>query len=165
MRASKALERLLRIRGLEEEQKRAFLGSALSKLEALKRAHETTIQSEQQGHARLRSSAASGEIVDRQAALVELEVARARSRALASRIVASEVETARRRQEVLDKRVERRQADTLFEEAVAREAVKSDRRSQVAIDDRCAARGRRHPPDRSSPKSPSAASDKSGARR
>ena len=135
MSASKAIERLLHIRALEEEQCRASLESALGEVDALKRAHQAARQSERQGRARVGTSAAAGEIVDRHAALVEMESARRRARQLEPRIAASELEAARRRQEFLAKRVERRQAGTLVEEAETQDEIESSRRSQKAVDD------------------------------
>lgn len=161
MSASRTLERLLRIRALEEEQCRASLESALGELEALKRARLASLESERQGRAQVRASAASAEIVDRQAALVEVEAARARSCVLAPRISAAELETSRRRQEFLDKRVERRQTGALVEEAETREAIESDRRGQQAADDWYVARRRRASADTRSRNAPSADVEKS----
>ena len=149
MRASKAIERLLRIRALEVEQRRESLESALGELDALKRGRESARQSERQERARVGASVASGEIVDRQAALVQMETARRRSRLLEPRIAASELETTRLRQELLAKRLERRQAGTLVEEAEAREQIESGRRSQKAVDDWYGARKHRQAGSRS----------------
>lgn len=135
MSRSKALERLLRIRALEEEQRRASLESALGELDALKRAREAAAEAGRNGRARVGSSVASGSVVDRRAALVEMEAARRRDRALAPRIAASEKEAAHRRQEFVEKRVERRQAGTLVEQAEARDETEAGRRTQQAIDD------------------------------
>src|SRR5579864_1821440 len=149
MSAPKAIERLLRIRAREEEQRRASLESALGELDALKRARDSARQSERQARAGVGASAASGEIVDRQAALVQMESARRRSRLLEPRIAASELETTRLRQELLAKRLERRQAGTLVEEAEAREQIESGRRSQKAVDDWYGARKHRQAGSRS----------------
>jgi flagellar export protein FliJ len=145
MAISKALGRLLRIRALEEEQRRAELESAMGELETLKRALKAAGESQRQGIARVGASAVSGAIVDRQAALVDTQAARRRAQALAPRIAVSEQEAAGRRQDFLEKRMERRQAGTLVEEAETREEIESDRRSQRAVDDWYAAR--RHRPD------------------
>ena len=142
MGGSKALERLLRIRALEEEQRRASLETALGELDALKRAREAAVESERNGRAQVVSSVASGSVVDRQAALVEMEAALRRSRILAPRIVVSEREAVFRREEFLEKRVERRQAGTLVEQAEAQEEIESERRSQQTLDDWYGARKR-----------------------
>ena len=135
MSVSKALARLLQVRALEEEQRRASLESALGELAELKRAREAAGETERQGRALVGASAGSGNIVDRRAGLVEMEAARRRARRLAPRIADSQLEAGRRRQEFLDKRVERRQAGTLIEKAEAREEMETDRRNQRAIDD------------------------------
>jgi hypothetical protein len=156
MSASKTLDRLLRIRALEEEQRRASLESALGELDALRRARATSLETEKQGRARVTASAASAETIDRHAALVEVEAARARSRVLAPRIFAAELETSQRRQAFLDKRVERRQTGTLVEAAEARQTIESDQRSQQAADDWYGARRGRTSPEARSRTSPSA---------
>ena len=135
MGGPKALERLLRIRALEEEQRRASMESALGELDSLKRAREAAAETERNGRARVGSSAASGSVVDRQAALVEMQAGRRRSRMLAARIAASEREAALRREEFLQKRVERRQAGTLVEQALAQEEIEAGRRLQQTMDD------------------------------
>ena len=54
---------------------------------------------------------------------------------LAPRVAAAEMENIQLRALLLEKRVERRQAETLIEETEARDAVEENRRSQQAIDD------------------------------
>jgi flagellar export protein FliJ len=135
MGASKALERLLHVREMEEEQQRLDLESALGRLQHLERAREKAGAREREGRALVGESVQTGHLVDRQAGLVETSVASNHARALAPRIAAAEEEVLRRRQEFLEKRVERRQAETLIEEAEAQEAVESGRRSQRNLDD------------------------------
>jgi hypothetical protein len=131
----KALERLLRIRGLEENQRRLTLESAHARLQSLEQARDAAMKIERRGRAWLAESASSGELADRVAGLVESDAARARVRTLEPRVAAAEIETVRRRCEFLDKRVERRQAATLSEEAAARDLLVSERRSQRNIDE------------------------------
>ncbi|HEV2445345.1 MAG TPA: hypothetical protein VGS58_05465 [Candidatus Sulfopaludibacter sp.] len=140
---SKALERLRRLRTMEEEQRSAALESALGELHALERARDAAGRSERQGRERVALSATSGDSVDRLAGLVEIECARRRARQLALRIIAAEQETGRRRKELLDKRVELRQVGTLIEKAEAREEIESGRRSQRTVDDWYGARRQR----------------------
>ncbi len=135
MGVSKALRRLLQIRGIEEEQRRLSLETALGELESLTLARQAAGERERQGHALMATGAKSGDIADRQAGLVEADAARRRALVLVPRIVATEFETRERRQEFLDKRVERRQAETLLEETEAADALESERRNQSAIDD------------------------------
>ncbi len=135
MSVSRSLERLLRLRAMEEEQRSAALESALGDLHALEQARDAAGRRELVGRARVAGSVLSGDSVDRQAGLVEMECARRRARQLAPRIVASEIEAERRRQELLNKRVERRQVGTLIEKAETQDTLESDRRSQRAVDD------------------------------
>jgi len=135
MSVPRALERLLRIRGIEEEQRRLRLEAATARLQSLEQAREAAAQRERQGRARITESAVSGELADRVAGLVETDTARARARILEPRVAAAETETIERRREFLEKRVERRQAATLMEEAAARDELESGRRSQRGIDE------------------------------
>jgi flagellar export protein FliJ len=141
MSMPKGLERLLRIRGVEEEQRRRSLESAAVKLKSLEQAQAAALQMEKQGRARVSASVVSGAIEDRQAGLVETDSAQRRARMLAGRIAAAEQETVARREEFLEKRIERRQAETLVEEAHTREDLESGRRGQRIIDDWYGARG------------------------
>ena len=144
MSVPKTLERLLRIRAVEEEQRRRSLDAALARQKYLEQARAAALQMEQQGRARVSASVVSGAIADRQAGLVEADAAQRRARMLQARIAAAKKETAAQREEFLSKRVQRRQAETLLEEAQAREDLESGRRSQRTIDDWYgAARGRR----------------------
>lgn len=147
MSLSKGLARLLRIRGIEEEQHRLQLESALARRQTLERAREAAAQMEKQGRTSVRASVFSGALSDRQAGLVEAEAARKRGPVLAAHIAAAEKETIERRQEFMEKRVERRQAETIIEQAEAREEVESDRRSQRGIDDWFGARLHRQAAD------------------
>jgi flagellar export protein FliJ len=140
MSVSRALQRLLRIRGLEEEQRRLKLEAALARLRALEQARDQAAEIEKQGRARVVESARSGELADRVAGLVQSDAARARMRMLEPRIASAEIETIDARREFLEKRVERRQAATLIEQATAKEELEQGRRSQGSIDELFAAR-------------------------
>jgi len=131
----KALERLLQIRSLEEERRHRSLDSAVARLKGLEQARRAALGMEKQGRARVSASVVSGTIADRQAGRLESEAAQRRARMLAVHIAEAEKEVVARREEFLGKRIERRQAETLLEEAQAREDVESGRRSQRSIDD------------------------------
>jgi hypothetical protein len=134
MAASRPLLRLLRIRELEEEQCRLALESSLGELNRLQDAMRATVARERRGRRLVESSARSGELPDRLAGIEEAHAADRLFTVLEPRIAAREEEVMARRGEFLLKRVERRQAETLIEEAAAREAVEADRRSQQALD-------------------------------
>ena len=145
MGVAKALERLLRIRGLEEEQRRLTLDAAQARLQSLERARDAAV--EMGRRARSWIAERPGELVDRVAGRVEADAARAHVRVLEPRIAAAEIETVQRRREFLDKRVERRQAATLAEEAAARNELEMERRSQRNTDEWFLGRMRRQPGD------------------
>jgi flagellar biosynthesis chaperone FliJ len=149
MGVSRSLQRLLRVRGVEEEQRRRALAAAQARLHALQQARAATAKLEKQGRTREIAGMVSGIIVDRQAGLVETAAAEKRARILAALLTAAENETIASRQAFLEKRVERRQAETLVEEAEAREALESGRRSQRVIDDWFGTRNHRKPEDKS----------------
>ena len=135
MAVSRALRRLLRIRDLEEEQSRLALESALSELQRLKHALTAAAERDRGGRLLVGASARTGELPDRLAGLEETRAAARYAAALAPRIADAEVDAAALRLEYLSKRVERRQAETLIQEAEARDAIEAGRRGQQALDD------------------------------
>ena len=135
MAVSKALLRLLRVRGIEEERRRMALETASQKLRNLEEARNAALARDRQGRELMRTSVGSGELADRISGLVETEGGRKLVHVLAPRIKASEADQVRSEQEFLEKRTERRQAETLVEERQALDVVEADRRSQGALDD------------------------------
>ena len=81
------------------------------------------------------ASVGTGDVADRQAGLAETQAGRRTAAMLGPRVAAAETEAARLRQAFLDKRMERRQAETLIEETRARDDSESERRTQRAVDD------------------------------
>src|ERR1039458_373198 len=65
MAVSRALRRLLRIRSLEEEQRRLALESAIGELNRLEHALAATAQQDRRGRRLVEVSARSGELPDR----------------------------------------------------------------------------------------------------
>jgi flagellar biosynthesis chaperone FliJ len=135
MAVSRTLRRLLRIRSVEEEQSRLALESALSEFNRLEHAMTATGERARRGRRLVEASARSGELTDRLAGLEETRAAGRYAAALAPRIADAELNVSARRQEFLSKRVERRQAETLIQEAEAQSAVEAGRRGQQALDD------------------------------
>lgn len=131
----RSLRRLLRIRELEEEQCRIGLEAALGELRRLEQAETAAAERGRRGRRLVAASASGADPSDRQAGLEEMRAAERMSRALAPRRWSREQEVARLRQAYLDKRVERRQAETLIAEAVAGEAREAERRGQQGLDD------------------------------
>jgi hypothetical protein len=135
MAVSRALRRLLRIRDLQEEQSRLVLESALGELHCLENAMTATSERDRRGRNLIQASAQTGELPDRLAGIEETRSALRQAAALVPRIDATEEEVAVLRQDLLLRRVERRQAETLIQETEARDAVESGRRSQQALDE------------------------------
>jgi hypothetical protein len=132
---SRALRRLLRIRNLEEEQSRIALESAVGDLRRLEHAQAATVERDRRGRRLFDSSVHTGDLPDRLAGLVEQHAADLAHRALSPRILDAEQDLAGLREDFLDRRVERRQAETLVKESEARDALGADRKSQQGLDD------------------------------
>lgn len=135
MAASKALQRVVRIRGLQEEQQRAALEAALAELHQLEAAVAECTVRERHNRRMLEQAAVLNNCADRQSALVELDAARRRNRVLHTRLLAMQNAAELLRAAFLEKRVERRQAETLVAEADARERAVQGRRAQQTLDD------------------------------
>jgi flagellar biosynthesis chaperone FliJ len=135
MAVSRALRRLLRIRDLEEEQARLALEAALGDRHRLEQALEATVGRERGGRRMVQDSARSGELPDRLAGLEESRTAERLAAVLTPRLAAADEEVLGLREDYLDARVERRQAETLIEEAEAAAALDGERRSQQGLDD------------------------------
>jgi flagellar export protein FliJ len=135
MAVSKPLERLLRIRDLQEEQHRLALESAAAQLRELEAGRDAAGETERAGRAWVGTSVQTGELADRQGGLVQAAAASRRAELLAQHIARAEATTQQLRETFLEKRVERLQAETLVNESEARSAVESNRRGQRALDD------------------------------
>ena len=135
MAVPRGLRRLLEVRELEEELKKAALEEALSDLRLLRAALEEARERERSGRRRVTASAASRDVADRIAGLEETRAAGRYAAALAPRIAGKEREVASWRQEYLAKRMERRQVETLIRKAEAAAGVIAGRRGQRQLDD------------------------------
>ncbi|MGA3371105.1 MAG: hypothetical protein ABSC48_05020 [Terracidiphilus sp.] len=135
MAVSRALRRLLRIRDLEEEQRRLALESALGELGRLEHALTATNERGRRGRRLVEESARTDQLPDRLAGLEETRSALCHADALGPRIEAAGDDVTALRREFIAKRVERRQAETLIKETEAEEAIAASRRSQQALDD------------------------------
>jgi hypothetical protein len=135
MAVSLSLRRLLRIRDLEEEQSRTALEAAMGGLHRLQNAAAAMTARDRRGRRLVEAGARSGEFRDRLAGLEETKAAARLTLALAPRIEQAERNAAALRENYMAKRIERRQVETLIEEAEARDAVEEERKSQMALDD------------------------------
>jgi hypothetical protein len=135
MAVSCSLERLLRIRKLDEQQRRMLLESAVGELHLLEQALEAAARRDRQGRRLVFLSARTGEASDRLSGLEESSSAGGHASFLAPRIARSKEGIVLLREQFLASRVECRQAETLIEEAEARDAIEAARRGQQAVDD------------------------------
>jgi hypothetical protein len=135
MAVSRALRHLLRVRDLEEGQRRLALESALNEQRRLENALAATSERARRGRRLVATSANTGELPDRLAGLEETRAAVRHAAVLTPRIADAELDVAALRQEYLAKRIERRQAETVIRETEAKEAIESSRRGQRTLDD------------------------------
>ena len=135
MAVSRALRRLLRIRELEEEQRRLALEAALGELGRMEQALAATARRGSRGRRLVGLSARTNQAADRLAGLEQAQSSAHHAGHLSGRIEWAAGQVARLREELLASRVERRQAETLLDEATARESLAASRRGQQALDD------------------------------
>jgi len=135
MPVSRAMRRLLQVLEIQEEERRAAMELARVELDRFKEALTRTKERERNGRRLVAASAATGEVTDRIAGLEEAGTAKRIAAALGPRIMEAEAAVSERRREFLDKRVERRQTETLIEEAEARDRVEAGRSAQRSLDD------------------------------
>jgi flagellar biosynthesis chaperone FliJ len=129
------MQRLFRVRELEEEQARLALEAATGTLRQLEHALEASATEDRRGRRLFDHSAHTGELPDRLGGLEESRAAGRWAAVLAPRIAGSEAEVAALRKQFLEKRIERRQVETLIEETEGRDDLKAGRRSQQTLDD------------------------------
>jgi hypothetical protein len=134
MAVSRAMRRLLRIRNLEEEQSRLALEAKVSELRRLEHALSYSVERKRMGRGLVLASARTNQLPDRLAGMEEMRSATSHAEALVPHIERKQEEVAERRQAFLEKRIERRQAETLIEEGEAREVIDEGRRGQQALD-------------------------------
>lgn len=132
MAASKALKRLLRVRGLEEEQQRGALESALAELRRMEAAMQDCLLRQRRGREQM---GLAEDVAGRMAGRVEFLTAQKRASVLAARRVEAERAATKLRQAYLEKRIERRQAETLVDEARSQEQLALGHRAQQSLDE------------------------------
>ena len=111
------------------------LESALVELHRMEQSLAASVERGRRGRNLVTASVNTGELPDRIAGIEEARHALRCAEVMTPRIAATELDVAARRLEFLEKRVERRQAETLIRETEARDAVAAGRRDQQAIDD------------------------------
>jgi hypothetical protein len=140
MAVTQALRRLLRIRSLQEEQGKLALESALGDLNRLESALTASSERDRRGRELVQQSAQTGELPIRVTGIEETRTALRFAHAIKPHIDAKKQEVNTLRKEYLDKRVERRQTESLLVSIAAQETKEEERRSQQKLDDWYAAR-------------------------
>ena len=135
MPVSRALQRLLLVLDLEEEQKRAALESARSELARMERSREAAAEREGRGRKLITTGLQKGDLPDVLAGLAESQAGSRHRTALEPGIAAQKIEVSARREVFLNKRVERQQAETLIREERSEEIRTAERREQQALDE------------------------------
>jgi hypothetical protein len=135
MGISRGLRRLYELRQIEELQKASLFESAIAELRQLETALEVASTREGSGRALVSRSVMSGETQDRIFAVEEIAIAVRISTVLKARVRAANENIQRIRDEFLHKRLEKRQAETLLESALEREASLEQRKMQLALDE------------------------------
>ncbi len=135
MAASHGMRRLLRVLELEEEHYRAQMEAALADLRQLEEALMTAGEQERAGRRLVADSIATGEIADRVSGIEESRLAGKRSAALKPRIAGAEAVAVSRQQKFLEKRIDRRQVESVIEKAATEKTLDDGRRVQRALDD------------------------------
>jgi hypothetical protein len=132
---SRGLRRLYELRQIEELQKASLFELAVAELDQLKNALEVAHIREGNGRALVERSVMTGETQDRLFGVEEIAAAVRISAVLESRLRSAAEKVQRIRNEFLNKRLEKRQAGTLLESALEREAGLAQRKMQLALDE------------------------------
>ena len=129
------LNRLLRLRELEEDQARLAF-------EVAAEARQRVVEERKRATERLRDGrdiflleAGSADTSRRAGGLAQLEQARRLQARIEPRLAAADAELARQRQEFLNRRIDREQVETLSAEARRAKEIEAGRRAQQMLDD------------------------------
>ncbi len=135
MQPSDTLKQLLRIRELEEEQSKIALEGALAELHRVESALSAMTERAQIGRRVFGRGVEQCERVDRLAGLAESEAAQRNAAWLEVRRREAELAVAERRELFLSRQLQKRQVETLLDEAKRRIEADRSRREQVGLDD------------------------------
>ncbi len=135
MGARGSLQRLLHIRRSAEEHCQLAMEKALAELRHLESMRIVVRKRGECARALLISSASSGDLVDRIAALEETSITGRMERLLAEMVERASLESERTRREFLAKRLARKQVETLVDKLLAGATAEARRKNQSALDD------------------------------
>lgn len=138
MPVSPSLKRLLRIRELEEELSQSALESAVAEREHFQRKLELAVARKRTGRSLWEEGIQSkqkDQADQRQAALEEMRIGARLADSASAQLAEAEVQLSARRESYLATRTQRRQAETLIEEAQRDDAQIKLRRNQQELDE------------------------------
>lgn len=149
MSVAPTLIRLQSIRRAEEQQCRTMLDAAAAELDKFREMLASLKERLRRSRALITASVRTGVVEDRLAALGEDVLLGSLTRVLAAKIVDAEQCVLQARSQLLDKRIERRQVETLLEAVRLQAGIDESRKSQSAMDEwfRARAARERHAPD------------------
>jgi hypothetical protein len=134
MAVSRQVRRLLRVLDLEEEMRRRDLTSAQAELALFDTAMRTAAERERYGRLLFTAALHNEDLRDRLAGQAETHAGRHRRVILQQFIEQTSRVVEELREKLLEKRVERKQAETLVVAAEANESLDQRRRSQQSLD-------------------------------
>jgi hypothetical protein len=135
MGVSTAMRRLLRVLDMEEALRRRELESAQGELTQLELALRASSERQRNGRRLIASAVHSDDLRDRLAGKEEVQAGERSGAIFEQRIHRSSLLVEDLRTALLDKRVERKQAEALIKAAEAGEAIEAERRMQQSLDD------------------------------
>lgn len=131
----RGLQRLLRVRKLEEQQSRAELESVVGNRDEIGREIAEAKGRQSAEWHRLISAADEEDRSGRAVATIAMEMARMQQMRAEPRLKEMEAEVARTREELLTRRVRRRQVEAVLEEELRETQKTSERKAQQTLDD------------------------------
>jgi pyruvate dehydrogenase complex dehydrogenase (E1) component len=134
MAVSESVRRLLHVLNLEEESRRRALESAQAELARLGTALRAAVEQEKDGRLLFASGVRGYELDERLAGQAEMHVGRQRREVLQQCIQQSMQVVEALRVAFLEKRVEKKQAETLVKAAEAKESLEESRRTERSLD-------------------------------
>jgi flagellar biosynthesis chaperone FliJ len=135
MKTSSTLRRLLRLRALEEEQSRMLLEAAEAEVKRLESALASVRQSEHQGRELVTRSVQDREPSDRIAGVEQIRACGQAADWIAGRTPQVEAEARAQRSDFVEKRIQRRQVESLHTAGVSQSRFREEKRMQQAQDE------------------------------
>ena len=135
MSVSKSLERLLHVREIQEELRKRDLAAAAINLARLERADASAAERVIRGRKLLFSALDANDLCERLVGQAEIEWGELRQALLKNRVENMKSLAEEIRADVIDKRLERQQVETVVEAAEAQVEIEMGRKTQQSLDD------------------------------